>query len=299
LSENFKNQQKEKIMSDIYQNVLDNEEIAEYIPKNNEAGSESVEDQARALGWKPEEEYTGKPEKWTDAEKFLEVHGKNNGALRKALEKQAAELLELKKQMGGLDAAHKKIFDIQIKKAKEEFDQQIAFLKAQRKEAVRSGEYDAVDELDEQIEKAKLRGPDIPEIETPKQPQQQDWRENPILVKWAEKNTWFEKDEDMSLYAGTLGVQIRKDNPSISFQEVLDRVEERVKKAFPHKFKSGEDRASRVEGSSTSSQNKGEVGTYASLNKAEKEACDEAVEAGMKQKDWLKLYFGYDDRRKK
>ena len=116
------------------QEVLDNAEIPEYAPNNTEispSGDEGVEEQARALGWKPEDEFDGNPAKWTDAEAFLELHGKNNGALRKALAAQAKDLEDLKKQMRGLDGAHKKIFEIQLKKQKDEFDQQVAFLRAQ------------------------------------------------------------------------------------------------------------------------------------------------------------------------
>lgn len=283
-------------MSDNEEIILDNEEIPDYIATAD--SSESFEEQAKALGWKPEDEYTGKPGNWTDAEKFLAIHGKNNGALKKALEKQATELAELKKQMSGLDAAHRKMFDIQLKKAKDEHEQQLSFLKAQRKEAVRNGEFEAVDELDTQIEVAKTRGPDIPETTQPAA-SQQDWRENPVMISWVAKNDWFNKDEDMSMFAGNLGPQIRAQNPTITFEELLNKVAERVKKAFPHKFSSGEDRPNKVEGSTPAGQGRNEKGTYASLSKDEKQACDEAVENGMTQKKWLELFNGYENRRAK
>src|ERR1700679_3767740 len=104
-------------MSDV-QEVVDNDDIpvyrsAEDHPDPTTAAGDDVEEQARALGWKPEEEFDGNPGKWTDAEAFLELHSKNNGALRKALAAQAKQLEVLQKQMAGMDASHKKIFDLQ------------------------------------------------------------------------------------------------------------------------------------------------------------------------------------------
>src|SRR5216684_794953 len=92
------------------QENLDGDDIPEYRPDGEadvlpNAGGSDAEDQARALGWVPEEEYTGNPSKWADAETFLEVHSKNNGALRKALAAQAKDLEELKQQMRGMDSA--------------------------------------------------------------------------------------------------------------------------------------------------------------------------------------------------
>src|ERR1700677_3443164 len=126
------------------QEVVDNDDIPVYRSAEDHAdpttaAGDDVEEQARALGWKPEEEFEGNPGKWTDAESFLELHSKNNGALRKAVAAQAKKLEEFEKQMSSMDAAHKKIFDIQLRKQKDEFDQQVAFHKTQKRDRLRSG----------------------------------------------------------------------------------------------------------------------------------------------------------------
>lgn len=259
-----------------------------------------TEEQARALGWKPQDEFEGNPEKWTDAESFLEVHSKNNGVLRKALASQAKQLEALQRQMQGMDAAHRKIFDMQIKKQKEEFDQQIAFLKAQKREALRSGEHEAAADIDEQIDSLREKGPDLPDApKTQPQQQTQDWRKNPVMMDWASRNPWFEKDEDMSAYAGGIGQAIRSANPQMDFKDLLEEVSVRVRKAFPQKFTAS--RRTPVE-SATPGATSAASGSrsYASLPKDAKTACDEAVADGqLTQKEWVELYYGYDDRRKR
>jgi hypothetical protein len=289
---------------------LDGAEIPEYgstddtrtLSNAGEGGD--VEAQARALGWVPEDEYTGNPSKWADAETFLEVHARNNGSLRKAVAKQADELAELRRQMQGMDAAHKRIFDLQIKKQKDEFDQQIAFLKAQKKEALRAGEHETAADIDDLLDSLRERGPelpDLPEGTSPKTtPQAQDWRKNPTLVEWAGRNPWFEKDEDMSAYAGGMGQQIRNANPDMPFEALLEEVTKRVKRAFPQKFAAG--RRNPVEGATPGATGGAGAGrnSYEALPREAKQACDEAVaEGGITRKQWVELYHGYDDRRKR
>src|ERR1700679_2999979 len=194
-------------MSDV-QEVVDNDDIPVYRSAEDHADPATpggVEEQARALGWKPEEEFDGNPGKWTDAEAFLELHSKNNGALRKALAAQAKQLEVLQKQMAGMDASNKKIFDLQLKKQKEEFDQQVAFLKAQKREALRSGEHETAADIDEQLDTLRERGPELPDVpQTPKAPQTDpnDWKKNPVMAEWASRNSWFTTDDEMTATAG-------------------------------------------------------------------------------------------------
>jgi hypothetical protein len=286
--------------------VLDNQDIPEYSSEGNDSVShtesaQEVEEQARMLGWVSEDEYKGDPQRWADASSFLELHSRNNSVLRKALAKQSKDLEELKNQMRGMDSAHRQIFEIQIKKQKEEHEQQISFLKAQKREALRSGEHETAADIDEQLDTLRERGPNLPEAPAPKQAHDpNEWKKNPTMVAWAERNPWFDKDEDMSLYAGGIGQKIRVDNPNMPFSELLEEVTVRVRKAFPAKFAGG--RRSPVEGTTTGETRAATSGrTYESLPRDAKAACDEALSdnPGLTKKQWVELYYGYDDRRKR
>lgn len=285
---------------------LDNPDIQDYVPDNTESGKTpadgetSVEDQARALGWVPEDEYTGRG-RWVDAEKFID--DRRNSVTKKTLDRQAQEIAELKKQVAGMGTAHQRIFDLQVKKLKEEHEQQLAFLKLQKREALRAGEHEQAADIDDQIDKLRENGPELPEVpeSTPanKPAGQQDWRQNKILVEWAERHPWFEKDEDMSAYAGGIGQKIRAENPTMPFTELLEEVAGRVRKAFPHKFTTR--RTSPVEETTPGATSGAAArGTYASLPADAKRMCDETVSEGhVTQKQWVELYYGYDDRRKR
>lgn len=293
-------------MSDT-QEVLDTPEILEYRSPDEHTdpanpGGDDVEDQARALGWKPEAEFDGNPGKWTDAEAFLELHSKNNGALRKAVAAQAKQLEDLKTQMSSMDSAHKKIFEMQLKKQKDEFDQQVAFLKAQKREALRSGEHETAADIDEQLDTLRERGPELPDVpETPqsKTPDVNDWKKNPVMVEWASRNSWFTVDDELTAFAGGTGQALRAKNPTMDFAKLLDEVTRLAQKAYPEKF--GARRSSGVEESTPgATRAASNAKTYGSLPKDARAACDEAVsEGGITQKQWVELYYGYDDERER
>ncbi len=287
------------------QDVVDDADIPEY--GSGESGTSDAhlaEEQARSLGWKPQEEFNGDPSKWTDASEFLEVHGRNNGALRKANEKLSTEMTELRRRQDGIEAANKKIFELQIKKAKEEHANELAFLKAQKKEALRNGDHVTADEFDEQIDAAKERGPDLPDeppAADPKTQQMQDWRSNPQLVDFVRRNPWIETEEDMADYTVAKANRIRQQNPNIAFEALLDEAVEATKKAFPQKFGAAT-RRNPVEGA-TSGATSGAAGTraqtYNSMPADARKMCDDLVRDRMITKDeYVKQYFAYDSIRK-
>lgn len=286
---------------------VDNEQNFEYVGndavRNDASVDNAAESEALAMGWKPLAEFKGDPDKWTDAETYVESHSRHNGVLKKANEKILKELDEVKSQMKNLDAAHKSIFDMQMKKAKEEFEQSLAYLKAQKREARRTGDLDTADELDEQIDSLKERGPETPVEPAQTAANQQDpnaWRQNPILAEWADRNAWFTKDKAMTAYAVTISQELRQSQPKMSFEDILQTTTHEVRKEFAHKFTS---RRNPVEGGTVPSSSTTAPGTrrsYATLPAEAKRQCDQDVGAKLLTKDqWVDMYYSYDDRRKK
>ncbi len=288
------------------QETFDSNEIPEYVSNNTDNDTDNdtdngVEDQARSLGWKPKDEFRGDPSNWADAEQYVEFHSKNNGMLRSANEKVSKELAEVKRQLQTLDSSHRKIFELQIKKMREEYDSQISFLKAQKREALRSGEHEMAADLDDQIDNLKSRGPELPDI--PQNRPQLDryglppnWRSDPTLSEWADRNTWFAKDEDMTAWAGNIGQILRDQYPQMPIDELLNTVSERARKAFPHKFTS---RRAGPESATTGAAQASNAKSYGSLPRDAKQACDDAVkEGGITQKEWVDLYYGYEEQRR-
>lgn len=275
------------------QETLDGNEIAEYVSQSEDS---SVEDRARSLGWKPEEEFTGDSSKWTDAESFLQVHGRNNGALRKANEKLNSEIAALKRQNEHTAESVKKIYELQLKKANQEHNAEISFLKAQRKEAVRAGDHDSAEMLDEQLEAARERGPDVPDMPAPvEKPAQQDWQNNPDIVSFMETNTWVEADQELGDFFVGTATSLKKQYPQITLPQLMERAAKVTKQTFPQKF-GATARRSGVEGSttgatsSTGGQSRGS--TYNAMPKEARDMCDSFVaDRIMTREAYVKTYF--------
>lgn len=283
---------------------LDNDGGGEYVADEGDNSSQSteVEAQATSLGWKPLEDYKGDPDKWADAETFLQVHSRNNGALKDANKRQAAEMAALRRQMEGLTVAHQKMFEMQVKKMSEEHQQQLNFLKAQKRNALTEGDHVTASDIDEQIDTLKAAGPEIPDVpvvESKKANDAEAWMQLPEVIDFTERNPWINTDEDMATYAVAKGAQIRKSSPGLDNTEFLAQVEQATRKAFPHKFQT---RRQPVEGGQRGGEggiSSGGKGTYAAMPKEAREACDEFVSDKTGTRDeYVKMYFDYDNKRK-
>lgn len=173
--------------------------------------------EALSGGWKPEQEWIdsgGDPEKWVDygefnrRKEFFDAIHKANQRAKKAEESAEA-----------LSRHLTQVQEAAYKRAKEE-------LLAERRAAAKENDLEKVLDIDEQLDSLKA-----PEEVAPTR------QRAPELEEFAKRNKWYDEDEDLQAYANGIGGTIERNNPNMPTSEVLQLVEEKVKKAFPHKFK--------------------------------------------------------------
>lgn len=122
----------------------------------------TVEVEATALGWVPEDDFKGDKSRWVDAETFVKrgheimpILRKNNteliGKLTQAETKLAATNAALEEQKTSLKA----ILEFQASEVKRQVAEKMATLKEARKLARKEEDQDRVDELDEAIDELK------------------------------------------------------------------------------------------------------------------------------------------------
>jgi hypothetical protein len=176
-----------------------------------------VEQQARAQGWVPEEEYQGNG-KWRTAQEFVD-----RGELFGKIESQNKELKSIRETLAQFKDHHNKVQENAYKKA-------IADLKAKKKEALVEGDADLVIEVDEQLAEVRQAQKTIEA-----QPQQSvEQTLHPEFVSWKNKNSWYEHNRPMRGWADMRGVELAEQGKSPA--EVLRIVEQEVRKEFPSKF---------------------------------------------------------------
>lgn len=203
--------------------------------ENEPAELSPVEQEAIDSGWVPKDQYTGDEHKWVDAPEFL-----RRGELFKKIEDQNRQLKDVKRALIEMKKLHEGVREVEYKRALET-------LRAQKKAALEEGDADAVIAVDERIDLVKEEQRKLQTEDSYVEPQSGE--EHPEFVAWKNKNSWYSTSSPMKAFADALGIELRKEG--LSPDRVLKRVEEEVRKEFPHRFRNPkQDRPNGVEGSS-------------------------------------------------
>jgi nicotinamidase-related amidase len=184
-------------------------------------------------GWKPKDQFEGDEGEFIDAPEFV-----RRGELFGKIEHQSRELKAVKQALDALKLHNSKI-------EQSAYDRALKALKDERKNAILEGETSRAFELEDQIEDVQkerervAREAHVPAVQ----------EVDPAFTRWVEANPWYTKDVAMQAVADRVGIELARRN--VPQNEVLRKVEEEVRAAFPHKFANPKrERASAVEPSS-------------------------------------------------
>jgi len=201
---------------------------------------DSYEDDARAQGWKPKEEYEGDPNKWRPAKEFVE-----RGELFGKIDTMGKELKETRKALKMLQEHHTKVKET-------EYNRAVVELKALQKRHLEEGNSDGYLETTELLHDLKTEQK-AREVVNETAPPKVDQR----FVDWVANNRWYEKEVEMREYADVVGNGYAARNPGIDPEDVLVYVTKQVRKQFADKFVNpNRTKPSAVEGASTGAANK-------------------------------------------
>lgn len=183
-----------------------------------------LEQEALSMGWKPLEEFDGEEDDFIDAKEFV-----RRKPLFDRLEQQGKQLKNLTKTLDQFKGHYSKMKEV-------EFQRALAQLKEARKQAITDGDgdrYEAIDDRMKEVEKEAERVLNDFKDQEAEAPDPKEFQ------AWTGKNTWYQKDEAMTVYADSVGrkfaeqVQLGQMTPL----QVLHKVEQAVRAEFPHKFK--------------------------------------------------------------
>jgi hypothetical protein len=212
--------------------------------------AEEVEASARALGWKPQAEFRGPPDKWRPADQFMAsaanpaILANNFRVLsdryrtletthRTTTQELKAQLSEATGMVGTLTERFRTVEQRAYDRARRE-------LTAERDKAITEGDVARVRQLDTEVQELDAGKPPA-KVETPKptaaaQPTTQQL--DPEIAAWSSRNPWFFSDADLAAAANGVSSALRA-NPataSLSVADHLVQVENTIKRTFPDKF---------------------------------------------------------------
>jgi hypothetical protein len=189
----------------------------------------TAEERARAQGWRDKEEFTGNPEDWRPAEEFLErgekilpILQERFGKLEKDFADKADQLDKVTGKLSKFADFHKGTYKRAYENAKRDIERRLQLAEQEQDFA---GYKQASDDL-AQVEQ------DIQQIDTTESTPEPV----PEFYDFKKANKWYDTDMPMTVYANYIADQLVGAEGINSNVEYYARIEQEVKRQFPHKF---------------------------------------------------------------
>lgn len=227
---------------------------------------DSYEEEARAQGWRPKDEYEGDPDKWRPAKEFVE-----RGELFGKIDTMGRELKETKKALRMLQEHHTKVKET-------EYNRAVSELKALQKRHLEEGNSDGYLETTELLTDLKAEQKAREAVA-----QVQPTKTDPRFASWMQDNKWYGADAEMREYADVVGLGYASRNPGTDPEDVLKYVTAQVKSRYKDKFQNpNRNKPSVVEGANNTSTPKKES---FELTDDERRVMNTFVRTGVMSKD--------------
>jgi hypothetical protein len=235
---------------------------------------DSTEARARRMGWRPKEEYKGTG-KWVDAAEFLKQVEDDYPRMKKAnmhmerkidkLEKGMEAILE--HQQRELTASEERAYQRAMEDYKRKMQQAVEEGDAAKAEKALAG---ATSLIEQKAQAATKKA----------QPDPMPDDDAQIVADWKAQNTWFGRDEDLTILAEAKETQLFR--AGMPLEERLRKTTEYVRQQMPHKFRPASQRPAApaaVNGSRRNGQFRpaAKPGSYEALKPDARAACDRAV----------------------
>lgn len=266
---------------------LETNESENQSQSDNESESQSdVEERARAMGWKPLDEYEGNPERHISAEKFLRRGMEKLPILQKNYTELQNKFADTERKLREMREFQAHMSDVQYKRA-------LRDIQEQQRKAVEDGDTAAYDTLEKQKEEVQKEF-------SPKQPDQSqdpyaNLQKQKTLLDWNKRNEWYQKDKTLQIEADIYFKELELSGTDLPLNEKLAYVEQKVKELNPQKF-SSQRRAEtppNVHGGGNRKVEKGAGKTWNDIPKEDLATAEKWVSKGlMTKEEYVKSYFG-------
>lgn len=215
----------DQIEDDLPEEIEAPEPSAEPTPDQAEAESE-----ARKYGWKPKDEYTLDPEKWVDAERFLQFPQTQTKILRdtkRELEKRLEESERARKtDFEQLRKTSQQAIEIARQQAEQRYRDELAAIQQAKRAAVQSQDvtkFEALERREQQVRDQQAVQPQAaPALD-------------PAVAEYREKNEWARDPVMWTEMAQSVEIALRS-GMSMSPADQLAYAEGVMRRKYPHMF---------------------------------------------------------------
>lgn len=232
----------------------------------------NVEEQARGMGWVPEEEFKGDPPKhgFKTAQEFIDAEKDILPVVQSKVERIEKELADSKKanlQFGEFFKDYKQREEKEKKGLREELQQV-------KQQAVTDGDGEAFIKAEREL------------ADLDPEPQQM----TPVQSGWLQDNKWYGTDENLTVFADGMAERLVGQGYTDQSPAYFEELSKRVKAFSPDQFGNpNRDKPGTVETATEKAASKSK--SYESLPPEARKACDSFVKQGfMTQEDYVKTF---------
>lgn len=191
------------------------EEVKEEVKDEQPKEANEVEERARKMGWKPQEEYDGEPSKWVPAKEYVD-----RAPLYDEIKRLRRKVGDVENTINHLKQHHAKVEEATYARAIED-------LKRAKVRALEEGDHAKVVDIDEEIVELKSNKPVA--HETSKGPSEE-------FVRWVAENPWYNDDEELREAADTLGIGYASRYRDKTPADAMAYAAKKIRELYPHKF---------------------------------------------------------------
>jgi hypothetical protein len=201
------------------------------------------EAEAKDMGWTPKEQWNRRADDWKDAETFVKDGESFTPYVRAYNKKLRDELKAEREDKAARIERLEKMHERSVQEQRKQHEARIAELEKAMRWAAHNGRPEDYDAYNQELKQVQREAPPVPDLEPPAKNPNADTEK-----AWAEKNAWYGNDPHLTFWANGFSQKLAQDNPNLSFEENLKRVEQEARKEFPHKFKTGANGHAPVDG---------------------------------------------------
>ncbi len=254
-----------------------------------------IEERARLMGWVPRDDFKGDPDKWTEAETYVEradnimpIMKAQMGKYEETIATQGNELKANKKDIAALRETMRKIASVNQKVSETAYNRALETIRAEQTQAITAGDGDKWNRLEKDKDKLEKNKPEPIEVQSPTP---DNTEENPEYQEWLSDNPWYEENKKLQEYADSVVYGVSQMTGKKG-KALLDEVKAKAEKLFPEEFENpNRKQAGVVSGGTTQGKVKTKSDGYNDLPADVKRACDDYVAQKLgTRKDYLEIY---------